>query len=590
MEAETAVISLAGIIALGISVSWLSWAIKVPSILLLLLVGFLAGPILGWINPLKLFGHLLLPIVSLSVSIILFEGGLSLRLKDVKEVGHVIRNLVTIGAAIGMASSFLFLYYGLGFSLSFSLLQSAILIVTGPTVIIPILTHLNVKEPLRSILRWEGIIIDPIGASIAVLIFQTLLVQNVTEAVEVVFIGVIKTLAVGLLIGMAAAYFILLILRKYWLSDALHNPVVLMILFASYILSNFAQADSGLICVTIMGIILANQKETKISHIVDFKENLRIILIAFLFIILAGSVDPEALVKTLPVSLALTAFLIFVARPLSVIFSTLFSKLSWKEILFLSALAPRGIIAAAISALFGLQLAKIGYAEANMIAPMTFTVIAGTVIFYGIFTPLLAKLLKLSSLPDQGILIVGANALARSVGETLDQQGYDIQFIDTDFWKVSETKDYRLPVFHGNFLTFEEENPHALVGMGKLLAMTESDDVNSLAAIHFSDHFDQVNLYQLPAKTEKIPQRLMGRRLFGEEYDFDKLIHFLNEGYTIKSTRISSEFTYDDFCKEYKFEAIPLFFIRKNGALIPLTTEKISPPADGGRVIFMAKA
>ncbi len=589
METQTAVISLAAIIALGISVKWLSWAIKAPSILLLLTVGFLAGPILGWIDPKQLFGPLLLPIVSLSVAVILFEGGLSLRFKDVREVGHVIRNLVTIGAIVGMGLTFLFLHYVLGFSLTISLLESAILIVTGPTVIIPMLSDLNVKEPIRSVLRWEGIIIDPLGVMVAVLIYQGLLQRSVTEALGVISIGVVKTLVIGTVIGIAGAYFILLLLRKYWMSDELHNPVILMILFVTFILSNLFQQDSGLICMTIMGMILANQKETQISHIVDFKENLRIILIAFLFIILAASIELQALKETLGVSLLLLAFLIFIARPVSVLASTMFSELSWKEIFFLSSLAPRGIIAAAISALFGLELSKIGYQGAHIIAPITFTVIAGTVIFYGIAAPLIAKWLNLSSLPDQGILIIGANTLARHIGEALDAEKYKVQFIDTDFWKVSETKDYRLPVYHGNFLTFESENPDGLEDMGKLLAMTESDDVNSLAVIHFSEHFDQAGLYQLPETTDKIPARLMGRRLFGEGYDFHRLSRFLEEGYDIKSTRITAEFTHKDWENQYQHQAIPLFYIRKGGILVPLTTDKTSPPAAGGKVIFMAK-
>jgi NhaP-type Na+/H+ or K+/H+ antiporter len=590
MDAHTAVVSLAAVIALGISMKWLSWAINAPSILLLLAAGFLAGPILGWINPRELFGHLFLPIVSLSVAVVLFEGGLSLRFKDVREVGHVIRNLVTIGAAIGMASTALFLYYALGFSLTFSLLESAILIVTGPTVIIPMLSHMNVKDPVRSVLRWEGIIIDPIGAMAAVLIFDALLQQSVTEALGVISIGVIKTVVVGTVLGIAAAYFMLMILKKFWLTDELHNPVVLMLLFAAFTLSNLLQMDSGLICVTIMGVILANQKETKICHIVDFKENLRTILIAFLFIILAASIELEALKGTLWMSLLLLAFLIFIARPLSVLASSCFSELSWREIFFMSSLAPRGIIAAAISALFGLRLAKIGYPEAEIIAPITFTVIAGTVIFYGIATPLIAKWLKISKDPKQGVLIIGANALARKIGEVLQTEGYQVLLIDTDEGKATETKNNRLPVYHGSFLSFESDHPKGLEGMDKLFAMTENDDVNSLAVTHFARHFDQSNLYQLPAVSPKISVPMKGRRLFGDMYDFTRLSAFLRQGYEIKSVPVTSEFLCESWDEEYGFEAFALFYIRKNGVLTPVSAESTSPPAPGGKVVFMVKS
>jgi len=371
MEPLSIAISLTAILVLGILAKWIGWATRIPSILLLLLIGLLVGPILGWIQTQPLFGNLLLPIVSLSVAIILFEGGLNLRFRDLKDVGHVILLLVTVGAGVGFALSTLFLHYAVGFSWAFSLLESSILVVTGPTVIIPLLEHLNIKEPTKSILKWEGIVIDPIGATLAILIFDSLRQQTTEKAIEIMIFGAVKTFIVGTLTGFVMAYLILFILRRFLIPNALQNPVVLMFVLGAFTIANTIQEDSGLISVTIMGLILANQAQTQVRKIADFKENLKTILIGFLFITLAAAINLQTLKESLFESLALLIFLIFVARPASVLISTIFSKLKWNEILFMSFMAPRGIIAAAISALFGLLLADVDYKHAHFFAKKT---------------------------------------------------------------------------------------------------------------------------------------------------------------------------------------------------------------------------
>lgn len=589
MDPQTALISLTAILVLGISAKWTSWASQVPSILLLLLLGLIVGPITGWIQTDELFGGLLLPIVSLSVAVILFEGGLSLCINEFKNLGAVIISLVTIGAFISYMASTLFLYYVLNFSWTFSLLESAILIVTGPTVVIPLIEHLNIKEPTKSILRWEGIVIDPIGATAAVLILEALFQQTTAEAIEAISFGVVKTLVIGIVLGVVAAYLILLILRRFLISDELQNPVVLMFVLGTFALSDIFQEDSGLITVTIMGLILANQGKTKVRHIADFKENLKIILIGFLFITLASSIDIKSLKDTFPESLALLIFLIFVARPLGVVIATIFSGLKWKDIIFLSFMAPRGIIAAAISALFGLLLARINYPEAPVFAPMTFTIIAGTVIFYSIVTPLLAKRLKISGIPDQGVMIIGANRVARMIGEALHNAAFKVQLIDIDYRKVTETKKQEIPVYYGPFITYETAKPDGMKELGKLFAMTERDDVNSLAISHFHHHFDDANMYQLAPVTEKIPLPFMGRILYGDEYTFDKLSRLIDEGYIVKTTSLTNEFSYRNWREMYGTDSIPLFYIRKNGILIPVTKITPIPQKEVGQIVFMTK-
>jgi len=589
MEPINLAVGLTAILVLGISAKWIGWAARIPSILLLLLMGLLIGPVLGWVPTKELFGDLLLPIVSISVAIILFEGGLSLRFNDLKGVGRVIFMLVTFGAAVGFFLTALFLRYALDFTWNFSLLESAILIVTGPTVIIPLIDHLNIREPTKSILKWEGIVIDPIGATLAVLIFDSVIQKTTEKAIEVMIFGAIKTLVVGTLTGIVFAYLILIILRRFLIPSTLHNPVVLMCLLLAFSIANVFQEDAGLISVTVMGLILANQAQTHVQKIADFKEDLKTILIGFLFITLAAAINLQTLKESLPESLAVLAFLIIVARPLSVLASTLYSDLSWKEILFMSFMAPRGIIAAAISALFGLLLAGIDYEHAHIFAPMTFTVIAGTVIFYSVLTPILAKRLGISSIPDQGILIIGANRLARRIGGALTKENYKVQLIDIDYWKVTETKKYDLPVYLGPFITFEGAHPDGFEGLGKLFAMTERDDVNSLAVNYFDDKFDQADIYQLQTRSGKIPKNLMGRVLFGESFTYDRLHELLDEGYEIKTTSLSSEFNYAEWQNQYPTEVVPLFYIRRSGILTPITEITTIPAKGEGKIIFLSR-
>lgn len=590
MESQTLTVALAGLIVLGIAVQWLSAIARIPSILLLLVAGVIAGPATNLIDPQKVLGDLLTPFTSLAIAIILFEGGLSLRFKDIKEVGHLIRNLVTIGAAAGAGAIFFMLYYVLEFSLPFSLIESVVLTITGPTVVTPLLSELHVKQPVRSILKWEGIIIDPIGAISAVLVFEAFLYSPKHPFFEILGIGALLATIVGVAIGGCGALFLLYTLRKFWIPDSQHSPVTLMVLILAFTASNAIHVDSGLLTVTIMGIILSNQDRVKIAHIIDFKENLTVILISFLFITLAGIIDPKQLISSAWLSLGLVLFVIFVARPLTVLVSGAFWKIPQNQALFMCCLAPRGIVTAVMASLFGLELSALGYADAEYFAPLTFAVIIGTVTFYSLVTPIAARFLNVSLKSEAGILIIGANPLARAIGGALKQAGLEVQLIDPNYWKVAETKKSALPVYRGTFLAFEHEFPDRLNEMNIMLAMTENDDVNSLAVIHLRNHFDESELFQLPANTKKIKEALMGRQLFSDSFDYHTLSALLQQGGCIKTTRLSPEFTFSDWQKEYSSQnAVLLFHILPNGMLLPQTTSMNLSPGAKGKIVFLCE-
>lgn len=556
---------LSTILIAGLLSAWVARLLNIPNILLMLITGFILGPVTGVLNPDELFGDLLLPIVSLSVAVILFEGGLSLDLRKVKKIGPTVVLLVICGVIFGVSLGTGFMYYWLEFSLPASLLLSSILIITGPTVIIPILQQLHVKEPVRSILKWESILIDPVGAISAFLIFEALF-KSTHSATETISVGLVLGLTIGCVIGFLGAFILHQSLKRFLIPDVLHNPVVLLFVILAYSLSNGLQSDSGLVAVTVMGIALANQKSLPVKHIVEFKESLRVILIAFLFITLAASVDLHKILNDWDEALWISLFLLLIVRPIVVGIGTIGAGLSWKEKLLMTVISPKGIVSAAVASLFSLELTKMGFDAGDWLGPLVFGVIAITVCISALAAFILAPRLGLASTFESGVLIIGANAFARELGQALASIGLRPFYIDTDFWKVSEAKQLEGNVYLGSFMAFEEEHPETLAKTGTVLALTENDGINSLAVNHFSRYFDRERLYQFQPEKEEIPEHLTGRGLFTKDINHSSMRQLIEEGAKIRSTQLSKQFTFKDW-KEKNPRAIPLFRLPENAPI-----------------------
>ena len=395
---ENLLIAVASIITLGIAAEWFAWRIGLPSILVLLVFGFLAGPLTGFLDPDVMLGDLLFPIVSISVAVILFEGGASLRIGELRQIGGVVRNLVTIGVALTWVLAATAAYLFLGLDPAAAALLGAILVVTGPTVIVPLLRQMRPVPQVASTLKWEGILIDPIGAVLAVLVFEAVVAGGLERATAAVLLGLLKTLLIG---GLAAALgvgILVFLMDRQWVPDFLQSPLALMVVVTAFAASNAMQSESGLLTATLMGVALANQKAVEVRHILEFKENLRVLLISSLFILLAARLELSDLARIGLPELAFLATLVLVIRPLSVAVSTLGSELEWRERIMVAFVAPRGIVAAAVSSMFALELAHAGH-EAYQLASLTFMVIIGTVAIYGLGSTPLARLLGVSK-PD----------------------------------------------------------------------------------------------------------------------------------------------------------------------------------------------
>ncbi len=586
---------LAAIIVLGIGAQWLAWRISLPAILLLLVFGFIAGPVTGLINPNQLFGNLLLPLVSVTVAIILFEGGLSLKFSEVREVTAVIRNLVTVGVLVSWVLTSLASYLIFGLGLQISILLGAVLVVTGPTVIIPLLRHVRPSGRVESILKWEGIIIDPIGAVLAVLVFEVIISVGLEKATTQVVVSIFKTLVIGIVLGLAGAKLVIVILKRHWVPDFLQNPVSLMIVVFVFVCSNVIQVESGLLSVTLMGIALANQKWVSLKHIVEFKENLRVLFISSLFIILASRLTIDELSYVLNFKgFIFLVLMILVVRPLSIFISTYFTDLNLKEKLFLSWMAPRGIVAAAVASVFALRLAEAGYEQAERIIDITFLVITGTVAIYGLTAFKVARRLGLAKPNPQGLLIVGAHIWARSIAKFLHENGFQVSLVDSNWANVSAARQEGLQAYYENILLEDISEDIELDGIGKLIALTRNDEVNSLAALHFIEDFGRSQVYQLPklskfsAKSEEsIPQHLRGRLLFGAEATFSYLDSKFASGASLKKTPLTDEFNYDSFQSLYGEKALPLFIIKENGELVVLALDNTPTPLPGQSLISL---
>ncbi|HVR35269.1 MAG TPA: sodium:proton antiporter [Methylomirabilota bacterium] len=584
--------SLTLILILGIGAQWLAWRLRLPSILLLLLAGFVAGPVSGWIDPDALLGEWLMPLVSVSVALILFEGGLTLKFAELRIVGRVVRNLISIGAGVTWAVTTLAARFLFGWEWNLSILLGAILVVTGPTVIMPLLRHVQPGRQVGSTLKWEGIVIDPIGALLALLVYEAILVQELQEVPALAVVGFLKTILVGGVLGALGALVLVFLFKQHLVPDFLQNPVSLMLVVGVFTVSNLLQHESGLLTVTLMGIALANQKRVAIRHIVEFKENLRVLLISALFVLLAARLNFADFEELNPVrSAVFLAVLLFVARPLSVAFSTWNTQLTRNEKLFLAWMAPRGIVAAAVASIFALRLSEQGHPQAADLVPVTFLTIVGTVAIYGLTASPLARWLGISKPNPQGVLIVGANPVGRALGLALQNEGVQVLLADTNRENIHAARLQGLPTYFGSMLAERTREDLDLAGIGRLMALTPNQEVNALTALHFIEFFGRAQVYQLPGKEprerpqESLSQELRGRLLFTPDLTYGELLKRIESGAVVKKTSLTGEFSFEDFKAHHGANAIPLFVILENG-VVQFSTAENPPRPQAGRALI----
>lgn len=585
-------LTLAAIGLAGAASQWLAWWVKLPAILFLLLTGILAGPVLGLLDPDALFGDLLLPIVSLAVAVILFEGSLTLRFEEIRGLEQVVRRLVSIGLLATWGVTTLAVHWILGFSWDMAFLFGAVTVVTGPTVIVPMLRTVRPNARLSNILRWEGIVIDPVGALLAVLVFELIVSGLGASAVGHVLSTFFTILLIGLVLGGLSGYLLGLALRHHWLPDYLQNMATLTLVFAVFAVSNLLAEESGLLTVTVMGMWLANMKRVSLEGIIDFKESLSMLLISGLFIILAARLDTK-LLQMLGWG-AIWVFLImqFVARPLKVMLSTWGSELNWRERMLLSWIAPRGIVAAAVSALFALRLAEQGVEEATLLVPLTFIVIIGTVTLQSATARMLANWLGVAEPEATGFLIVGANPVARTIAEALYKQGHQVLLADANRTNIREARMLGLNTWYGDPVSGHADRNLDLVGIGHLLALSPRPEVNSLACWKYRGEFGTHRVYRLVGHEEQVdageeaPEvHDPGTSLFSSEAGYARLASLLRKNATIHQTGLTDDFDFERYLQQHAERAIPLFAMDTRGRIHPFSVNQDWVPGPGWTLI-----
>ncbi|MCB0705805.1 MAG: sodium:proton antiporter [Saprospiraceae bacterium] len=604
-------LELAGIIILGIFAQWVAWRVKVPAILPLILIGLAVGPLWSlWseggdklIAPMYsqaeekgLFpGQSLFYFVSLSIGLILFEGGLTLKRKELRGVAPAIVKLITIGTLVTFFGAGLAVHFVMDFSWSISFLFSALIIVTGPTVIAPILQNVPLNRNVSTVLKWEGILIDPVGALAAVLMYEFIVSgEGGFEFSSHAIVTFGQIILIGLALGSLAALFLRYLIKRDLIPPFLLNVFSLALVLGVFVLSDLLAHESGLLSVVVMGMVLGNLDVPRINEILSFKESISVLLISILFILLAANIDIKDLMLLLDWRcLGLFLIVILVLRPIGVFLSTIGSDLKTKEKLFISWVGPRGIVAAGVASLFGIRLLG-ELDDAEYITPLVFMIVLGTVLLNATTAKLIAKLLGVIQDSSNGILIVGVNTASKMIGKYLMDNGRHVVLIDSNATNVKSATDEGLEAFAANVFNDSLTDRLELVDVGYLLAMTSNSEVNNYALRKLRPIFGEKGAFRLITQAEmKIDKAaLPGEGLFSYTDDFLNISEVARDYPYIIEQEIADKDQLERLISQMSniVRSIPLFLKFPDGFIdvIPLDLANLELP-EGSKLIYLGK-
>jgi len=511
-------VELAGIIVLGIIAQWVAWRMKLPAILPLIIIGLLVGPFSTfytadgtkliepvWNGSIGLFpGEMIYYIVSLSISIILFEGGLTLKRSELSNVGPVISKLITLGSMVTFFGAGFASHYIFDFSWPISLLFSSLIIVTGPTVITPILRNIPLRKEVSAVLKWEGILIDPIGALVAVLVYEFISIETGAGFTKTALIAFGEILLFGISFGFTFAHALGFAIKRRWIPHYLLNVVTLSMVLLVFVGSDIFAHESGLLAVVIMGMVLGNIDLPNIKELLYFKESLSVLLISFLFILLAATINIEDLLLVYNLKTAmLFGAVVLLIRPLGVFLSSKGSSLKFNERFFISWVGPRGIVAAGIASLFGSKLVAAGEPGAEYITPLVFVIVLGTVLLNATTARIVAKWSKVYLDRSEGILIVGASKTSQLIAQYLQENDRHVVIVDNNEINVRKAADRGLDAFKGNIFSDSITDNIELNDVGFLLAFTGNEEINDFALAKFKNSFGENGTFRLMHANEK---------------------------------------------------------------------------------------
>ena len=594
MEEQALVIALVGV--LGIGAQWLAWRTGWPAIVLMLAAGFLAGPVFGIFNPETAFGELLEPMVAIGVALILFEGGLSLDFRELRHAGDGVWRLVIFGVPIGWLAGSLAGYFVAGLVWPVAILFGGILVVTGPTVVMPLLRQSSVQTRPAATLKWEAIVNDPIGALCAVIAFEyfrMIAERPGATLFEVVPPMIFAAIIAGLL-GYAAAKAIAWAFPRGAIPEYLKVPVLLTTVVAVFVLSNKIEHEAGLVAVTVMGIALANMHVSSLRSIHPFKQNIAVLLVSGIFILLSSSLSIEDLAYVDPRSnprfILFLLALLFLVRPATILLSLLGSSVPWNERLFLAWIAPRGIVLVAICGLFALRLTELGYADGNILIGLSFAVVVATIIAHGFTIDLVARWLNVKGDTRPGLLIVGSTPWSIALAEHMVALKTPVMIVDPSWHRLRDARKAGLPFYHGEILNEATEHNLDLAPYQVLVAATDNEAYNTLVCNEFAHAIGRDSVYQLGAATAEddrhaIPPSLRGRALFESGFGMDDVHERQRQGWIFRKTTLSEEFDFDDALEKLPDAAHMLLLLRESGTMRFFTHAAKPEPRAGDTVI-----
>ncbi|WP_034960676.1 sodium:proton antiporter [Erythrobacter longus] len=594
MSLETQAITIAAVGALGIGAQWAAWRTGWPAIVLMLAAGFIAGPITGLIDPEAAFGDLLDPMISIGVALILFEGGLSLDLRELRHSGKAVWRLATIGVLVGWTLGALSGYYIAGLVWPVAVLFGGILIVTGPTVVIPLLRQANIQTRPNSILKWEGIVNDPTGALCAVIAYEYFRRLNEFPNASVFDVAPPLLIAAVLagLIGYASARLIAWLFPRGAIPEYLKVPVLFIAVIGVFVLTNQIEHEAGLVAVTVMGVTLANREVSSMRSIHPFKENIAVILVSGIFILLAASLkwDELTYLQTSWRPLAFLMALLFLVRPATVLISLLGTDIPWNERLFVAWIAPRGIVLVAISGLFALRLGELGIAGGQILTGLSFAVVVVTVIAHGFSVDFVARLLKVKGDTRPGVLLVGSTPWTVALAKEMRAVGTPVLIVDQSWQRLGRARLEGLPLYHGEILNEATEHNLDLSPYQVLVAATENEAYNALVCNEFAHEIGRDMVYQLgenegSESRTSLPESIRGRALFEDGFDAGAVNQRIADGWIFKKTKLSEEFDFADAQEKLAEDASLLLLLRESGTLRFFTHAVRPKPRAGDTVI-----
>ncbi|MFP3918637.1 sodium:proton antiporter [Lysinibacillus telephonicus] len=568
---------LVAIVMLGIVSQWIAWRFKLPAIVIMSLVGLIVGPLLHLFNPEESFGELFNPIISLAVAIILFEGSLSLDIREIKGFRRSIFRISTVGSLITWITGSLAAHFLAGISLDVSFIIGGLFIVTGPTVIMPLLRQAKLKERPATILKWEGIVVDPFGALVALFAMEAVLWANkmITGTSLLMFFGASVLTAI---IGIGAGYLLGRLLEHGYIPEFLKSPIVLVSVLLVFVLSDGIMHETGLLAVTAMGIVMANMHLTSFRDLLHFKENISVLMISSIFIMLTASLSNNTLMDILNWRMLIFVLaMLFIVRPLSIWLSTIGVGLTKQERTLIGWIAPRGIVALTVSGFFAGRLSEAGFQDADIITALTLALVFATVLAHGFSISWLARKLGLQATEETGVMIVGGSPFSAIFAEAIQSYNKPVLIIDRSWGALSQARQLGIKTEVGDILSEHTEYHVDLTPYEILIAATEEDSYNALICQRFVPELGRENIFQTPIHTgdpSDYSKSIGGKALFDQDNDIHTLNRYIDEGYMIRKTQLTEQYTLGDFLEDDSHKTIPLFAVDKDNNLVFLSNAK----------------